>query len=84
MLKSLSGSGKTEAGGGVGGGGGIGDFSTTGATQNVADNQQQKKVVTLSVQGNYFETEQTKSRLIDLIREGTDATDFKYVQIGQT
>lgn len=42
------------------------------------------KSVTIQVAGNYFETEQTKQRLIEMIREQTDATDFKYVQIGGT
>lgn len=41
-----------------------------------------QKSVTLQIMGSYYETEQTKQRLLEMIRESTDATDFKYVQIG--
>ena len=44
--------------------------------------EDKKKNVTLQVMGSYFETEQTKTRLLEMIRENTDATDFKYQQIG--
>lgn len=46
--------------------------------------EEERKAVTLQVMGDYFETEQTKTRLVDLIREANDATDFKFVQIGET
>jgi hypothetical protein len=67
------------AGAGVGGGGGFGGGAPE---QNVAANQQEKKSVTIAIQGNYFDTDQTRTRLLEMIREGTDATDFRYVQIG--
>lgn len=79
---------KSKAGGAAGGGpspggagGGAPDVSSGGTT--VAREEQKRKSVTVQVMGNYFETEQTKTRLMELIRESTDATDFKYVQIGQ-
>jgi hypothetical protein len=45
--------------------------------------EQQKKVVTVQVQGHYFETEATKTRLVEMIRESSDATDFTIKQVGQ-
>jgi hypothetical protein len=41
-----------------------------------------RKSVTLQVMGNIYETDETKTRLVELIRQATDATDFKYQQIG--
>lgn len=67
------------AGAGVGGGGGFGGGAPE---QNVAANQQEKKSVTIAIQGNYFDTDQTRTRLLDMIREASDYTDYKYVQIG--
>ncbi len=43
----------------------------------------QKKQVSLVVQGNIYETDQTRQRLVELIREASDATDFRYNQIGK-
>lgn len=39
--------------------------------------------VTIAVAGNYFETEQTKRTLMEMIRSETDATSFTYTQINQ-
>lgn len=58
-----------------------GAIDTTMPTQ-VTQQEQTKKAVTISIQGNYFETDQTRQRLMEMVREATDATDFKYVQIG--
>lgn len=75
---------------GVGGGGGGGGASAQG-DQTQADTaavkpeaqQQQKKVVSVNIQGSYYETEQTRTRLMDMIRESGDFTDFNLKQIGQ-
>jgi hypothetical protein len=40
--------------------------------------------VTIAIQGHYFETEQTRRSLMEMIRQETDATEFKYVQIPQS
>lgn len=42
-----------------------------------------RKTVTFQVMGNFFETEETRTRLMEMMRESTDATDFKYQQIGE-
>jgi len=86
-LKSQAGaSGASSAGSSGGGGAGGGNATpidpTTLPDKPTGDPVKQKSV-TIQVQGNYFETEQTKTRLLDMIRDSTDATDFKYVQIGQ-
>ena len=86
LLRSQAGA-LGSSGGGVGGGGGGGAGAVSaGATSTTPELPQMphKKEVTIQVSGHYFETEQTKTKLVDLIRESTDATDFKYVQIGQT
>jgi hypothetical protein len=85
------------AGGGGGSGGGIGAASPStvsgggAASSTVFDetlsrpelSEPKGREVSLIVQGNYFETEQTKRTLMEMIRSETDATGFSYVQIGQ-
>jgi len=87
MLRSAAGGG----GGGIGastGGGGGGASASSEAPSTVGDLQtaeaaKTQKSVTIAVQGNYFETEQTKRTLMEMIRSETDATSFSYVQINQ-
>jgi len=45
---------------------------------------QQKQSVVINVQGSYFETEQTKMALVDLIRQNQDATQYTISTIGGT
>lgn len=76
------------------GSGGSGDMSSISAAQatNTAQNigqidaaeSQKKKSVTIQVMGNYFETDETKRRLVDIIRDFQDATDYRFIQIGHT
>lgn len=86
-LGAASGGGATSVPGGASGGGSTsagdtGSGSSGSGTATVAAEAQKQKSVTIQVQGSYFETEQTKTRLLEMIRESTDATDFKYQQIG--
>ena len=86
FLRSQGGGG--SAGGGVSGAGDVGSIGGDGPTSgsaspNAQQFEQNKKAVTIQVQGSYFETEQTKQRLLEMIRDQTDATDFKYVQVGR-
>jgi len=94
LLRSAAGGASSSlgasTGGGGGGGGGGGATASTEATpatatdlQNTAAAQGPQKNVTIQVQGNYFETEQTKRTLMEMIRQETDATSFSYVQIPQ-
>jgi len=79
---------------GEGGAGGAGGSSASGGgaspalpglgdTPTGAAVAAPQKGVTIQVQGSYFDTEQTRQRLTEMIRNETDATDFKYVQIGK-
>lgn len=72
-----------DTGGAAGGGGGSSLAQPeSGFEPTVQQAEQKRKSVTIQIQGNYFETEQTKTRLLEMVRESTDATDFKYQQIG--
>lgn len=66
-----------EAGGGAGAGAGMADAKP-------GKEEQAKKAVTVAIQGNYFETDQTRTRLMEMIRESGDYTDFNLKQIGQS
>jgi hypothetical protein len=43
---------------------------------------QKRKAVTIQIQGSYFETEETRTRLVQMVREASDATDFKILSVG--
>lgn len=62
-------------------GGASADAQST-AMPNMAQNQQQQKVVSVNIAGNYLETDATKRMLMDLMRQESDATGFNYNQIG--
>jgi hypothetical protein len=90
---ALSGMGGGDSGGasvsssGGGGGGGV-SATSTGPSMGGSDATkpavtEPKKSVSINVHGSYFETEQTKTRLMEMIRESSDATDFSFKQIGQ-
>lgn len=85
-MRSAAGtSGGSSSGGGSSGGAPSAASPSGGSSQSSmpsAPSPQDQKVVTIQVQGHYFETEQTKTAMVDLIRQATDATAFKYQQIG--
>lgn len=88
LLRGLAGGASSSMGGSSGGGdsSGGGGSTTTPSTDNgsTTPNQSQayQKTVTVAFNGPYYETDQTKQRLTELIRENTDATAFQYNQIG--
>lgn len=84
-LRSMGGKSKVSTGGesaGAAMGGGAG-YEPTAAEEPKLEEKEAipKKTVTVQIMGNYFETEQTRQRMMDLIRQETDATDFKYTQV---
>lgn len=81
LLRSQA-DGVSSSVGGVSGGGGGAGSAPGGMMDKPELEEQKKKSVTVQFNGPYFETEQTKRRLMELIREESDATDFKYDQIG--
>lgn len=93
LLRSLAGGGASSASlptGGAGGGN-LGQAGNSGLytpdtplAQAPTPNEHTspRKMVTIQVMGSYFETEQTRTRLVELVREASDATDFKILSVG--
>lgn len=94
-LVALAGTLKRLAGGGGGGGvtmptvaasaapeptGSFGGFGSTMSPEPTGS--QRQRSVTVSIAGNYLDTEQSRRYLLEAIRQETDATDFRYQQIG--
>lgn len=77
--------GMAMSGGGYGGGGG-GDFAsvaTTPAQSNLMQQQaQQAKSVHLEVHGSIMDSDQTRQRITQLVRDSMDATDFSIARVG--
>jgi hypothetical protein len=64
---------------------GTGEGYGTGSSQSMSGPQMpEKKEVTVQIMGDFLNTDQTKRLLLQYVRDATDATDFKYVQIGQS
>jgi hypothetical protein len=81
FLRSQAGGGGGSGSGDSGGGGGsYGGGNSSNAAPEVKETP--KKAVSVTVQGSYFETEQTQRRLVELIRQESDATDFSFRNIG--
>lgn len=89
MLSSMGTStgSSVSAGGGGGSSGGSASAASTGDTATAQSltpaAAAQKKTVTVQIMGHYFETEQTRTKMMDLIRQSGDFTDFNLKQIGQ-
>lgn len=83
VLRSLSGGESKGLGGGGEGGGGGGGMNGNDTVAKPEIQEQKQKSVTVQIQGNYYETEQTRTRLMEMIRESGDFTDFNLRQIGK-
>lgn len=93
ILRGAAGDGGGSGIGGAGGGGAGGSsalgggYGTTEAPTaqrpDVAPAALPRRQVTIAIQGNYFETEQTRRSLMEMIRQETDATSFAYTTISQ-
>ena len=84
FLRSQSGESKASSGlGDVGGGGGGGGGPSSSALESPQmDEKKLQKTVTINVSGSYFDTDQTRTRITELVRESADFTDFKFNTIG--
>jgi hypothetical protein len=93
LIRSFAGGGggAPVSGGSVGGGGSIPSLDGQPARTAIDDESSRpsveaaavpRKSVTLVVQGNYFDTDQTRTKLTEMIREASDATDFKILSVG--
>ncbi len=71
-----------------GGGGGSSSASVGAPASAVASSSSptpqaaQQKSLTVAINGNIFETDQTRTRLMDMIRQSQDMTDFSLKNIG--
>ncbi len=74
----------SSGGGSGGGGGGASPASQLQASSAPAPVAAQSKSLTVAISGNIFETDQTRTRLMDMIRQAGDFTDFNLKQIGQS
>ena len=84
-MGSSSGSSSSSASSGGGGGGaGPAGISDPGSPATPAPQAAQTKSLTVAISGNIFETDQTRTRMMDMIRQAGDFTDFNLKQIGQS
>lgn len=82
FLRAQAGGSSSSMGGGGGGGGGgsssVPDMGKPEEDRPMAAAQEKKHVI-INIQHN-FDTEQTRQRLVELVRENTDATAFDFNQ----
>lgn len=90
FLRSQAGGGGGGAkGGGAGGGAGpeggykAGELSAASERPELAPEAYKRREVTVQIQGNYIEHPSMQEWLVDQIRKETDATAFKYEQVGE-
>lgn len=86
-LKSKAGNASAGISGGVGmSGGGLDSSggSASGMRDQTRETQQEKqaKAVNIQIHGSYFDTESTRMRLAEMVREAQDATDFSIQKMG--
>lgn len=89
-FQALGGDSSSGSGGGGGGGsaqggeaGPTGFGTRTDEAPSVASVSQPQKSLTLQVQGNYFDTDDTRTKLVDILRSASDVSDYRVLQIGQ-
>lgn len=85
FLRSQGGGGGSGGAPSVGGAGAAGGPPQPGATSDSygrpeAEQKVTQKSVSITVQGSYFETDQTKRRLVEMLEEHSDATDYRFKQ----
>jgi hypothetical protein len=78
LLSSMGGGGAAIGGSGGGGGGaGGGPEGLGGGGPTVGDSlSQRRKEVTINVEGNYFDSEQSRLAIVEAVRSASDANDF--------
>jgi len=76
------GGGAPSAGGGGGGGGSGGGPGGTDAAGKPEATPAPRKEVSLNIHGSYFDTDQSRTRIMEMIRESGDYTDFNINKIG--
>ena len=89
LRSQAGGGGGPSAPAGGGGGGGVEDGYKAGQLNAVSEGNKpeqpeefKRRSVAINVQGHYFETDESRRRMMEMVRQETDATDFKYTQVG--
>jgi hypothetical protein len=49
---------------------------------DMASMERKQRAVNIQIAGNYYDTDSTRRQLMEMIRQETDATDFRYDRIG--
>lgn len=87
-IGSSSGSSASSGGGGGGGGGGgAGGASAYGPSTAASPQTQaatQHKTLTIAFHGDYLDTDATRTKFMDMIRQSGDYTDFNLLKVGQS
>lgn len=79
---AVAGGGTAAAGGAVVGADSVAAVSSAGVDAGSASTASSRQHVTINIAGSYFDTEATRTRLTDIIRESADAADFKIQSVG--
>ena len=86
VLRGAAGSSASSSG--LSGGGGTATPSASQSVNNslgvgpVTQQQQAQKSVNINIAGNYLETPETQAMITTLVRQSSDATDFKISSVG--
>ena len=89
-IKAMAGGGASSSGtASAGGGGGGGSYGGVSSAADAAATPQQVQgpaagSLTVNIQGDYLNTQETQRTLLQAVRDATDQTGFQYLQIGQT
>lgn len=74
-LGAKAGGGAQMGGGGDMGGGGFGGGAGFGGP-SIAEAQERRKDVTINIEGNYYDNEQTRLAIVQAVRDAGDSSDF--------
>lgn len=85
-LRSQAGTGGALKGGASAGGGGGGYYSASASAASASApsgvTPQEKKTVTVQIMGHVFDSQESGTRIAEIIKQNADATDFNYKPIG--
>ena len=87
VLRSMAGSTGASSSSSMGSYGGGGGSTSSAADSSAAGSQAQASPtgnLTINIQGDYLNTQETQRTLLQAVRDATDQTGFQYLQIGQT
>lgn len=91
LAGSIGGGGTETAAVSTGGGGGgtvaaeaveSSDSTLSTTAPSPAESEVPRKTVSITIMGSYFDTEETRRRLTEIVRDSSDATDFKILSVG--